>query len=84
MADHSQFELFKQRRFMPFFVTQALGAFNDNVFKNGLAAMVVFHSSRMVGLNTDQIVNLSAMAFILPCFFFLGFFGGFWGKFKNL
>ena len=27
---------------MPFFVTQALGAFNDNVFKNGLAAMLVF------------------------------------------
>ena len=35
---------------MPFFLTQGLGAFNDNVFKNGLAAMLVFHSSQMAGL----------------------------------
>jgi 1-acyl-sn-glycerol-3-phosphate acyltransferase len=83
MADHSQFELFKQRRFMPFFVTQALGAFNDNVFKNALAAMVVFHSSRMVGLNTDQIVNLSAMAFILPFFLFSALFGQFADKYEK-
>ena len=34
MADHNQFQLLRERRFLPFFLTQALGAFNDNVFKN--------------------------------------------------
>ncbi len=68
---------------MPFFVTQALGAFNDNVFKNGLAAMLVFHSSQLAGLNTNQIVNLSAMAFILPFFLFSALFGQFADKYEK-
>lgn len=68
---------------MPFFVTQALGAFNDNVFKNGLAAMLVFQSSQLAGLNTNQIVNLSAMAFILPFFLFSAMFGQFADKYEK-
>jgi hypothetical protein len=31
-AAHSQFSLLKTRRFAPFFLTQFLGAFNDNLF----------------------------------------------------
>ena len=46
MANHSQFALFRQARFMPFFVTQALGALNDNIFKNALIALVVFQGSQ--------------------------------------
>ncbi len=68
---------------MPFFITQALGAFNDNVFKNGLAAMLVFHSSQLAGLNTNQIVNLSALAFILPFFLFSALFGQFADKYEK-
>jgi 1-acyl-sn-glycerol-3-phosphate acyltransferase len=83
MSDHSQFRLFKERRFMPFFVTQGLGAFNDNVFKNGLAAMLVFQGSQMAGLNTDQIINLSAMVFILPFFLFSALFGQFADKYEK-
>jgi 1-acyl-sn-glycerol-3-phosphate acyltransferase len=68
---------------MPFFVTQAMGAFNDNVFKNGLAAMLVFHSSQLAGLNTNQVVNLSAMVFILPFFLFSALFGQFADKYEK-
>jgi len=68
---------------MPFFITQALGAFNDNVFKNGLAALLVFQSSQMAGLNTDQLINLSAMVFILPFFLFSAMFGQFADKFEK-
>jgi len=68
---------------MPFFATQALGAFNDNVFKNGLAAMLVFESSQLAGLNTNQVVNLSAMAFILPFFLFSAIFGQFADKYEK-
>lgn len=83
MSNHSQFELFKQRRFLPFFITQGLGAFNDNIYKNGLAAMLVFSGSQLAGLNTNQVVNLSAMAFILPFFLFSAMFGQFADKYEK-
>jgi hypothetical protein len=80
VSKHSQFSLLRQRRFMPFFMTQGLGAFNDNIFKNALAALLVFKSSQIAGLNTDQLVNLSAMLFILPFFLFSALFGQFADK----
>jgi 1-acyl-sn-glycerol-3-phosphate acyltransferase len=83
MAEHSQFQLFSERRFMPFFMTQGLGAFNDNIFKNALAALLVFQASSVGGLNTDQVVNLSALLFILPFFLFSALFGQFADKFEK-
>lgn len=83
MPGGSQFDLFGQRRFMPFFMTQALGAFNDNIFKNALAALLVFEGSRLGGLNTDQVINLSAMLFILPFFLFSALFGQFADKYEK-
>jgi len=83
MSGVSQFELFRQRRFMPFFMTQGLGAFNDNIFKNALAALLVFQGSKLAGLNTDQVVNLSAMVFILPFFLFSALFGQFADKYEK-
>lgn len=83
MSGHSQFRLFKQRRFMPFFMTQSLGAFNDNIFKNALVALLVFKGSAVAGLNTDQLVNFSAMLFILPFFLFSALFGQFADKFEK-
>ncbi len=68
---------------MPFFLTQGLGAFNDNIFKNALAAMLVFEGSKMAGLNTDQLVNFSAMVFILPFFLFSALFGQFADKYEK-
>jgi 1-acyl-sn-glycerol-3-phosphate acyltransferase len=83
VSGHSQFSLFGQRRFMPFFMTQGLGAFNDNIFKNALAATLVFEGSRLGGFNTDQVVNLSAMLFILPFFLFSALFGQFADKYEK-
>lgn len=40
---HSQFSLFKQRRFAPFFFTQFFGAANDNLMKFALTVMVTYH-----------------------------------------
>jgi len=41
MAEHSQFQLLREKRFAPFFWTQFLGAGNDNVYKNALVIFVV-------------------------------------------
>ncbi len=65
----SQFALFGQRRFAPFFWTQALAAFNDNAFRNALLVLVAFQlglDDRAASLYT----NLAPALFILPFFLF--------------
>ena len=66
----NQFQLFKQRRYLPFFVTMFLGAFNDNIFKNALAIMFSFTAMTVMGMNSDLLINLAAVLFILPYFLF--------------
>jgi 1-acyl-sn-glycerol-3-phosphate acyltransferase len=66
----SQFALLGQRRFLPFFLAQALGAFNDNAFKQALVVLIGF---RIAGLSAEDIAfwsNLAAGLFILPFFLF--------------
>lgn len=73
-ASGNQFELLKQKRFLPFFVTQFLGAFNDNIFKNALIILIAFQGARLAGtdgdFDTNTLTNLSAGLFILPFFLF--------------
>ena len=66
----SQFQLLAERRFAPFFWTQFLGAFNDNLFKFAFTVMVTFHASADSGLNPALVVNLIAGLFILPFLLF--------------
>lgn len=66
----SQFSLLGRRRFLPFFITQALGAFNDNVFKNALIILVTFHIAGLSSADIDFYSNLAAGLFILPFFLF--------------
>ncbi|MBX3725396.1 MAG: MFS transporter [Xanthomonadales bacterium] len=65
-----QFRLLRRRRFGPFFATQALGAFNDNVFKNALVILVAFHLPGMSEGQVNFYSNLAAGLFILPFFLF--------------
>ncbi len=67
-AATSQFDLLRERRFLPFFITQFLGAFNDNVYKNAMVILVTFHL--VTRLDTDTLVNLAQGLFILPFFLF--------------
>lgn len=64
----SQLQLLRTRRFLPFFLTQALGAFNDNVFKQSLILAILYKLS-IEGDRTFWI-NLCALLFILPFFLF--------------
>ena len=65
-----QFELLTQRRFLPFFVTQFFGAFNDNVFKNALIILIAFQGAELIQADADILINVSAALFILPFFLF--------------
>ncbi|MFK7861870.1 MAG: MFS transporter [Granulosicoccus sp.] len=66
----SQFGLLRIRRFLPFFSTQLLGAFNDNVYKNALVALIAFAAMRTDAMNDALLINLCAGLFILPFFLF--------------
>jgi len=57
-----EMSLIKQRRFAPYFLTQFLGAFNDNVFKN---ALVIILTYKIVSQHSAVLVNLAAVIFIL-------------------
>ncbi len=62
--------LLTTRRFLPLFLTQALGALNDNLFKNALVVLVIFRLAGEAGLNGNVFVSLAAGLFILPFFLF--------------
>ncbi|ABI60674.1 acyl-[ACP]--phospholipid O-acyltransferase [Nitrosomonas eutropha] len=66
----SQWKLLSSRRFLPFFVTQFLGAFNDNVFKNALVILITYAAMDNAGLSPQIMVTLAAGIFILPFFVF--------------
>lgn len=62
----NQFELLKDKRFFPLFVTQFLGAFHDNVFKNALVVLLLYGVASTAQTNTELLVTLAAALFIFP------------------
>lgn len=81
MSHPSQFALLQKRRFLPFFVTQSLGAFNDNLFKQSLILAILYKLS--LGGDGTMLVNLCALLFILPFFLFSALAGQFGEKFAK-
>ncbi len=68
--------MFTSKRFLPFFITQLLGALNDNIFKNALVILIAYKAAA----NTHLMVNLAAGLFILPFLLFSGLAGQFADK----
>jgi 1-acyl-sn-glycerol-3-phosphate acyltransferase len=62
----SQFALLAQRRFGPFFWTQFLGAFNDNVFKTALIVVLTYDALSWTTLSPALLNQLIPGLFILP------------------
>ncbi len=63
------FELFKTKRFLPLFITQFLGAFNDNFFKNALIILVMYKFTLSEETSNIMVVAIAGV-FILPYFLF--------------
>ncbi|MDX1297753.1 MAG: MFS transporter [Pseudomonas sp.] len=81
MTEQSQFALLGKKRFLPFFITQLLGAFNDNIFKQSLILAILFKISS--GADKALLINLCALLFILPFFLFSALGGQFGEKFAK-
>ena len=79
----AQFDLFNTKRFMPLFVTQFLGAFNDNLFKNALILLFTYVVAAKVGLEPELLGTVAAGLFILPFFLFSAFAGQLADKFEK-
>jgi len=62
----SQFALLRQRRFSPFFWTQFLGAFNDNLFKTALMVVLTYDALSWTSMSPALLNNLIPGLFILP------------------
>lgn len=81
MSHPSQFTLLRKRRFLPFFITQSLGAFNDNIFKQSLILAILYKLT--IEGDRSIWVNLCALLFILPFFLFSALAGQFGEKFNK-
>ena len=80
---NSQFHLLKESRFLPFFLTQFFGAFNDNVFKNALFILIAFQSSYAGSTDSTSIINLAAILFIMPYLLFSALSGQIADRFEK-
>lgn len=61
---------FNSVRFQSLFITQFLGAFNDNFFKNALVILITYQSVKIGPLLAQELVALAGAIFILPYFLF--------------
>ena len=73
--------LLHTRRFTPYFLTQFLGAFNDNVFRQALILLITSGVVTAVAPNTLN--NIALFLFILPFFLFSALAGQFADKYEK-
>lgn len=83
MSQSDQFSLLKQRRFAPFFITQLLGAFNDNLYKNALVALLSFGVLQLSSEKAGSLIAIAAGLFILPFFLFSAISGQIADKYEK-
>lgn len=66
----SMLTLLLKRRFLPLFITQFLGAFNDNFFKNALVVLITYFLADRLSIQPAILVTLTGCLLILPLFLF--------------
>ncbi|HIJ85826.1 MAG: Acyl-CoA synthetase/AMP-acid ligase II [Magnetococcales bacterium] len=70
MIHGGNIELLQSKRLGPLFVTQFLGALNDNVFKNALVMLITYRIAAEANMDGRILVSLAGGLFILPFFLF--------------
>lgn len=80
--DVSIVRLLKKRTFLPLFLTQFFGAFNDNAFKFAMLTLISYHLSSSQN-QSEQYQAVAGALFILPFFFFSAIAGQLADKFNK-
>lgn len=79
----NQPHLLKSKRFLPLFITQFFGAFNDNVFKNAFLIWFTYDVSQRLQMDAQIMVTLASGLFILPFFLFSALAGSLADKYEK-
>ncbi|WP_417455969.1 MFS transporter [Kordiimonas sp.] len=80
---HTQFSLLGTRRFLAIFVTQFLGAMNDNLFRQALIMLITYRIAEQMAMQPAVLNNLAIGLFILPYFLFSALAGQLADKFDK-
>ena len=67
---NSMLKLLADKRFLPLFIVQFLGAFNDNVFRFALLTLITYKLASDLGVQASVLNIVAAGIFILPFFLF--------------
>ena len=81
-AERSQFALLGVRRFLPFFLTQFFGAFNDNLFRIAFVVSVTYGATAASN-EASVLSNVAQGLFILPFFLFSALAGQLADKYEK-
>ena len=79
----NQAHLLKSKRFLPLFITQFLGAFNDNVFKNAFLIWFTYDVAQKLNMNAQIMVTIASGLFILPFLLFSALAGQLADKYEK-
>lgn len=79
----NQSHLLKSKRFLPLFITQFFGAFNDNVFKNAFLIWFTYDIAQKLEMNAQIMVTIASGLFILPFFLFSALAGQLADKYEK-
>ncbi len=83
MSGHNQFSLLTTRRFLPLFIAQAIGAFNDNAFRLSLTTLYIYGAHNKVVSDPEAANSYLAALLVLPFFLFSALAGQFADKFDK-
>ncbi len=75
--------LMGSRRFLPLFITQFTGAFNDNFYKSALLVLFTYGGLERWGLDVNVINNLVSATMIIPFLLFAGLAGQLADKYEK-
>jgi len=78
-----QNHLLKSQRFLPLFITQFFGAFNDNVFKNAFLIWFTYDIASKLSMDAQLMVTIASGLFVLPFFLFSALAGQIADKFEK-
>lgn len=79
----NQSNLLKSKRFLPLFITQFFGAFNDNVFKNAFLIWFTYDVATKLNMDAQLMVTIASGLFVLPFFLFSALAGQIADKFEK-
>lgn len=77
------FSILRQRGFLSVFVTQFMGAFNDNLFRAAMSGFVAYKLTTMTYDHKQLVITLAVGLFMLPFFLFSALAGELADKYRK-